>query len=377
MGKWHQGDIEEASPQNQGFDFASWPMHNQATFNLMHAAAEEQAWANGVSREAEKAEMAYTLDPAFRPRGWVLGLEARKGEKSREWGVKPGDDDYNYSYEYYRKLNQHFHNRALEQLRELAAKDEPFFLNYWGQNPIDFGRVGREFTQANGGAWVESMKQLDTWVGELLAEVDKLGIAENTVVILMGDNGTMEQALGYTGFTDMIYRGFKANSLEGGIRVPAFIRWPAAIEAHTYAGDMIHVSDLYTTMAVIAQAEKHIPRDRIVDGVNQTDHAALGRRHPWASGLHPHVRGAELRCDHQATIQGALASAGFAVIQAAGIRSLSRPERREAPQGSGHVVRRLFRRDEEAPHGIQEEVSGSDRAGGQRRSVRGNRGATS
>ena len=73
-------------------------MHNQATFNLMHAAAEEQAWANGVSREAEQAEMAYTLDPAFRPRGWVLGLEARKGEKSREWGVRPGDDDYNYSF---------------------------------------------------------------------------------------------------------------------------------------------------------------------------------------------------------------------------------------------------------------------------------------
>ena len=286
MGKWHQGDIEEASPQNQGFDFASWPMHNQATFNLMHAAAEEQAWANGVSREAEKAEMAYTLDPAFRPRGWVLGLEARKGEKSREWGVKPGDDDYNYSYEYYRKLNQHFHNRALEQLRELAAKDEPFFLNYWGQNPIDFGRVGREFTQANGGAWVESMKQLDTWVGELLAEVDRLGIAENTVVILMGDNGTMEQALGYTGFTDMIYRGFKANSLEGGIRVPAFIRWPAAIEADTYAGDMIHVSDLYTTMAVIAQAEKHIPRDRIVDGVNQTTLLLEGDTHGRRDYIH-------------------------------------------------------------------------------------------
>jgi arylsulfatase len=228
VGKWHQGDIEEAYPHNQGFDFAAFPMHNQATFNLMHAAAEEQRWANGVSREAEQAEMAYTLDPGFRPRGWVLGLEARKGGKAREWGAKAGDDDNNYSYEYYRALNQRYQKQALEQLREMAAKDEPFFLNYWGQNPIDFGRINRKFTQANGGGWVESMKELDTWVGELLDEVEKLGIADNTIVVLMGDNGTMEQALGDTGFTDMIYRGFKAHSTEGGIRVPAFVRWPAA-----------------------------------------------------------------------------------------------------------------------------------------------------
>ena len=270
VGKWHQGDVESAYPHNQGFDFAAFPMHNQATFNLMTAAAERERWANGVSREAEQAEMAYALDPNFRPRGWVLGMEATKGSKAREWGLKASDEAYNYGYEYYRTLNKHFHTRGLEKLRDFAAKDEPFFLNYWGQNPIDFGRIGRDFTQANGGGWVESMKELDTWVGELLDEVDNLGIAENTIVVLMGDNGTMEQALGATGFTDMIYRGFKANSLEGGIRVPAFVRWPAAIEADTYAGDMIHVSDLYTTLAVIAGAEKLIPRDRVVDGVDQT-----------------------------------------------------------------------------------------------------------
>jgi arylsulfatase len=285
VGKWHQGDIESAYPHNQGFDYAAWPMHNQATFNLMHADAEKQGWANGVSPEAENAEMAYTLDPGFRPRGWVLGLEAKKGEKAREWDVTPGDPE-NYSYDYYRRLNQHFQDVAVKQLRALAGKKEPFFLNYWGQNPIDFGRLDRKFTQANGGAWVESMKQLDTWVGELLDEIDRLGIRDNTLVVLMGDNGTMEQALGYTGFTDMIYRGFKANSLEGGIRVPAFIRWPAAIPADTYAGDIVHVSDLYTTLAVIADADKHIPRDRIVDGVDQTSLLVSGDTHGRRDYIH-------------------------------------------------------------------------------------------
>ena len=67
VGKWHQGDIEVAYPHNQGFDFAAFPMHNQATFNLMTAAAEEQRWANGVSREAEQAEMSKRRDVANHP----------------------------------------------------------------------------------------------------------------------------------------------------------------------------------------------------------------------------------------------------------------------------------------------------------------------
>jgi arylsulfatase A-like enzyme len=270
LGKWHQGDIEEAYPHNQGFDFAAWPMHNQATFNLMHAAGEAEGWANGVSPEAAQAEMAYTLDSSFRPKGWVLGLQAEKGGKAREWGTKAGDDEYNYSFEYFRNLNKRYQTLALQKLKELAARDEPFFLNYWGQNPVDFGRQNRKFTQANGGAWVESMKELDTWIGELLDELDALGVAENTLVVLMGDNGTMKQALGFSGFTDMIYRGFKAESTEGGIRVPAFVRWPAAIEPQTYAGDIVHVTDLYTTVAKITGADKYIPRDRIIDGVDQT-----------------------------------------------------------------------------------------------------------
>ena len=282
VGKWHQGDVEMAYPHNQGFEYAVFPMHNQATFNLMTEEAEVERWANGVSRDAAQAEMAYTLDDNFRPYGWVLGLEAKEGGKAREWGVKAGDREHNYSYEYFLKLNERYQDQVIEQLRELAAKDEPFFLNYWPQNPMDFTRLGKKFTQANGGVFVESMKQLDTWIGELLDEVDKLGLAENTVVILMGDNGHMEQVLGYSGFTDMVYRGFKAHSTEGGMRVPAFIRWPNVIEPDTYAGDIVHVTDIFTTMAHIAGAEKHISRDRVIDGVDQTtlflDGDTKGRR---------------------------------------------------------------------------------------------------
>jgi arylsulfatase len=280
VGKWHQGDIEQAFPHNQGFDVASFPLHNQATFNFMTKEGQHQRWANSVVLESGDP---YALDGNFRPRGWVLGVDAEKGGKAREWGVEAGEE---WGYAYMRKLNARHQAQALEHLRRLAAEDEPFYLNYWPQNPVDFGTVNRKMTTANGGSWVESMQQLDGWIGELLAEIDRLGIADNTLVVAMGDNGVMVQAIGDTGFTDMIYRGFKGESLEGGIRVNAFARWPGVIEAGSLAGDMIHVSDLYTTFARIGGATKFVPRDRIVDGLDQTALLLDGDTHGRRDYLH-------------------------------------------------------------------------------------------
>lgn len=265
IGKWHQGDIEQSYPHNQGFDVASFAMHNQAAYGLMTSDAEAQKWAIGVSQDANAGR--YVLDKTFRPFGWVMSVEAEKGGAAREWGIEPGDKA---GYEAYDKMNDHFQEQAIEQLQRLAAEDEPFFLNYWPMKPVDFNRAGLELKTDNRGSWVESMQVLDGWIGDLLAEVDRLGIADNTIIIAMGDNGAMGQGLPYTGFSDMIYRGFKGETTEGGIRVSAFIRWPEVIQAGSIVGDMIHVSDLYTTIANVAGATEHLPTDRVIDGIDQT-----------------------------------------------------------------------------------------------------------
>ncbi|MCP4451596.1 MAG: sulfatase-like hydrolase/transferase, partial [Planctomycetes bacterium] len=49
IGKWHQGDIAQAAPHNQGFDTASYPLHNQATFNFMTIESEEDRLADNVA----------------------------------------------------------------------------------------------------------------------------------------------------------------------------------------------------------------------------------------------------------------------------------------------------------------------------------------
>jgi arylsulfatase A-like enzyme len=273
VGKWHQGDIEEAYPHNQGFDRAYFPMHNQATFNFMSQDAEDAGW--GINIAQRDNDPNYRLDDRFRPRGWVLALEAIKGGEAHEWGTIPGDPE-NYSYAYYRKMNDRYKKQIIEELNVVAKDDKPFFLNYWPLIPLEFSREGQEFITPNGGVQVESMRRLDENVGEIMAELDRLGIADNTIVALMGDNGAMMQAMPMSGFSDMIFRGGKGATTEGGIRVDAFIRWPNGIEAGSVVGDIVHVSDLYTTFARAAQATKNIPTDRIVDGVDQMPLLLMG-----------------------------------------------------------------------------------------------------
>ncbi len=89
IGKWHQGDIEEAYPHNQGFDYAAFPLHQQVQLTVM---TKESAMANnqfGYSRTLRSTE--FELDKKFRPYGLVTGVEAKAGGKAREVDLKPGE----------------------------------------------------------------------------------------------------------------------------------------------------------------------------------------------------------------------------------------------------------------------------------------------
>ncbi len=63
------------------------------------------------------------------------------------------------------------------------------------------------------------------------------------------------------------------------MRVDAFVRWPGMIEADSVAGDIVHVTDLFTTIARLGGATGEIPRDRIIDGLDQTSLLLEGDTH--------------------------------------------------------------------------------------------------
>jgi len=274
VGKWHQGDIEEAYPHNQGFDYAAFPLHQQVQLSLMTDEAADSFRMIGYVDKTQSN--AFALDQRFKPFGLVTGVEAVKGGTATEIDLDPGEK---WSQAHYVEMNMRYQRQTIEQLEQLAKGDKPFFLQYWPLWPLNFVNDQEQNFSHNGGHFAEKMQRIDGMLGEVLTKVDELGIADNTLIVLMADNGAMHLVDAFTsGFNELIYRGGKTDFLEGGVRVDAFVRWPGVIEADSYAGDIIHVSDLYTTFARIAQATDYIPRDRVIDGIDQT---AL-----WLNGEH-------------------------------------------------------------------------------------------
>ncbi|WP_422374575.1 sulfatase-like hydrolase/transferase [Roseibium sp.] len=264
VGKWHQGDIEEAYPHNQGFDWAAFPLHQQVQLSLMTREAMQAN--NMLGYHASGQSSSFAIDQRFKPYGLVTGVEATAGGPAREVDMAPGEEWTQAKYE---EMNERYQRQILEQLERLAGEGQPFFLQYWPLYPLNFVYPDEALSR-NGGFHADKLQLLDGWIGELLAKVDALGLRDNTIVVLMADNGLMYHYEGTSGLNQLIYRGGKTQHLEGGVRTDAFIRWPGAIEAGSAAGDIVHVSDLFTTLARIAGATAHIPRDRVIDGVDQT-----------------------------------------------------------------------------------------------------------
>jgi hypothetical protein len=71
----------------------------------------------------------------------------------------------------------------------------------------------------------------------------------------MGDNGHFTKYSPASGYTPLIFRGGKGDTTEGGVRVDAFVRWPGMIKAHAVVGDIVHITDLYTSLARMAGAD--------------------------------------------------------------------------------------------------------------------------
>lgn len=264
VGKWHQGDIEEAYPHNQGFDWAAFPLHQQVQLSLMTRDAMVANNMLGFHPSGQSNQ--FQLDELFRPYGLVTGVEGEAGGVAREVDMAPGEEWTQAKYE---EMNERYQRQILEQLDRLAGEEEPFFLQYWPLYPLNFA-YPEQARSRNGGFMADKMEVLDDWLGEIFERIDALGVRDSTVVMLMADNGLMYHYEGTSGLNQLIYRGGKTQHLEGGVRTDAFIRWPGGIAPGSAAGDIIHVSDLFTTFARITGATDHIPRDRVIDGVDQT-----------------------------------------------------------------------------------------------------------
>lgn len=283
VGKWHLGDIEQAYANNQGFMSAEFPIHQQGQLAIMGRDMEDADIIRGV--DPGRAAQTFTLDRLFTPdpAHMVTGVEFRDG-KLYEVEMKAGEA---WTQKKYREMNERYQRSALRELRTLAKQDRPFFLNYWPLFPLSFVQEHRsQYNTLNGGTIADSLVEVDEWVGAIVDEVDKLGIAENTIIIVMGDNGPFMQYAGPSGQSDRIYRGGKTEHLEGGVRVNAWVKWKGVIEPGSVAEDIVHVSDLFTTLARLTNSMDGVPRDRVIDGVDQSGVLLLGEGHGRRDYVH-------------------------------------------------------------------------------------------
>ena len=255
--KAHQGDIEESYMHNQGFDEAQFSLYNQFPPIFWHSDGEAGMMTIGYT--PEMTEKKYLVDGTWRPYGYIMDVEAKKGGKARET-LPPTLDNY-------RKVNRMHQEKAVDFIKRKAKDDKPFYLAYW-PNVYDLNRRGQTMTTSNSTPFAQNIEQMDKDIGEILEVLKAEGISENTLVIAMADNGPMTEAP--QAMYQNVFNGGKGDYREGGIRVAAFAQWPGVIEPGTVIGDMITVHDLYTTFANLGGATEYIPRDRIIDGIDQT-----------------------------------------------------------------------------------------------------------
>lgn len=101
--------------------------------------------------------------------------------------------------------------------------------------------------------------RMDQGIGKVLERLDHWGIAENTVILVTSDNGPMMfnrngmDCRRYNG----PFRGAKLDVLEGGIRVPAIVRWPGRVQAGVESAAPVHFCDWLPTFLAAAGA-KHL-----------------------------------------------------------------------------------------------------------------------
>ncbi len=114
------------------------------------------------------------------------------------------------------------------------------------------------------------VSHLDAQVGEVMALLKKLGIDDNTIVIFTSDNGPQPGAWAdiFVEFFDGNgpFRGAKTNFYEGGIREPTIVRWPGKIKAGTTRDYVGYFPDIMPTLAEIAGATQHLPKEH--DGIS-------------------------------------------------------------------------------------------------------------
>jgi len=236
-GKWHLGDREGRLPTDRGFD--EW---------------------YGIPRTMNEAMFltSHRYDPEVVDIPYIM--EGKKGEGSHD--VKVLDHDSR------RLIDGEVTDKTIDFMERNVKAGQPFFayvpitqLHFPSLAHPDFmGRTGQ-------GEMADSLVEMDHRVGQIEDAIERLGIAEDTLLIFGSDNGP-EFRTPWRG-TAGYWRSTYHTAMEGSLRVPFMMRWPGKIPEGGVTDEIVHITDLYPTLLGLIGAD--VPKDRPIDGVDQLD----------------------------------------------------------------------------------------------------------
>lgn len=177
-------------------------------------------------------------------------------------------------------LTEALTSEALIQLEKSVEKEEPFFLylaHYAVHTPIQAHHpyVDKyELTEDEKVAEAEyasMIEGVDVSLGSVMQKLDELGISDNTILVFYSDNGgrvLWRGAHTLYGAYDFNYplRSGKASIYEGGLRVPAVVKWPGVSKKGAKSNAPVMIEDWYTTLINAAGAK--IPANHNEDGLD-------------------------------------------------------------------------------------------------------------
>jgi arylsulfatase A-like enzyme len=148
------------------------------------------------------------------------------------------------------KLTQWYTERGVKFIE--ANKDQPFFLYLPHTFPHVPLFVGYDhYGKTGAGIYGDVINEIDSSVGRILDTLDRLQLAENTVVVFASDNGPWITYGNHAGSRGR-FREAKGTTFEGGMRVPLIARWPSKIPAGKTCGELCTNMDILPTFTAIA-----------------------------------------------------------------------------------------------------------------------------
>lgn len=179
------------------------------------------------------------------------------------WGGPNKHDLFRNSEEVYYS-GEHFTDLMTEEVKQIIShkRNEPFFI-YWAFNAPHYPYQGTT-------KWMDYYKDLptprkeyasfvsntDEKIGNVLDYLDQMGMADKTIVIFQSDHGhSLEERAFWGGGNAGPFRGSKFSLFEGGIRVPAIIRYPGVIPANQVRDQVAMQMDWFPTIADLTNSK--------------------------------------------------------------------------------------------------------------------------